>query len=597
MNDRVARGPGGAASGESVFTRFDSGLVSRMWAFIRPHRWTVFVALGCIGLFTLVQISIPLALRYAIDSAVGEVPVPLEVVLGAFMLLVLAYAVFQFLSEWLATRVAQWVIFDLRRAMFIHLHRVPLGVLDRTQVGRLMARLQGDVGALQEFLENSLSALGDLFLLLGIVVVLLALDLRLGVLTLSTLPLLILARALWIPWAKRQYLRAREASSSVNAALAENINGVRTVQENRREDFNFARYRERADENLRAQIGSARASQIMVPAVDLLTGVALAVVVVAGGISLLAGSIGIGVVVAYIFFVQRFFDPIRTLSMQYTQMQRAAAAAQRVFEVLDLPLTLVEKVGAPDLVADEPSIEFRHVGFAYRPGQPVLHDIDLHIAANRTVAIVGPTGSGKTSLVGLVQRFYDPSEGEVLIAGQNLREVSLASLGRNIGMVLQEPFLFSGSILENIRYGRREASVEEVIAAARTVHAHDFIVALPDGYDTLLGQRGRNLSVGQRQLLSFARALLADPRILILDEATANIDSHTELAIQEAMKILLRGRTSLVIAHRLTTVRHADLIVVMQRGRIAEMGSHEQLVARGGLYGALYLSSLNPFDD
>ncbi|PKM30752.1 MAG: multidrug ABC transporter [Gammaproteobacteria bacterium HGW-Gammaproteobacteria-11] len=579
---------------ESIFRRFEGNVAARMWGFVRPHQRLLIVALLCIGIFTLIQVSIPLSLRHVVDTAVGDGSAPLTTAVLAFVALVAGYAVFQFLSEWLATKVAQTVIFDLRRAMFVHVHEVSLTVLDRTQVGRLMARLQGDIGALQEFLENSMSALGDLFLLLGIVVVLMLLDLRLGLLTLSILPVMVIVRAAWIPWAKVKYLRAREASSIVNATLAENINGVRTVQESRREDINFAGYQVKANDNLQSQIESAKASQLMVPVVDLLTGLALAVVVLAGSESLRTGEISIGVIVAYIFLVQRFFDPIRTLSMQYTMMQRASASGQRVFEVLDVPLTLEDKFGAPPLNPDPPTIEFSHVSFGYRKDECVLHDINLCIQANQSVAIVGATGSGKTSLVGLVHRFSDPTSGVIRIAGQDLREVSIESLGKHIGMVIQEPFLFSGSILDNIRYGADWATDEQVVEAARAVHAHDFIVQLPDGYQTQLGQRGINLSVGQRQLLSFARVLVADPRLLILDEATANIDSITELKIQQAMKTLLHNRTSLIIAHRLATVRDADRIIVMDHGRIAESGSHAELLRQGGLYARMHASSLNP---
>ncbi len=579
--------------GDDALTRFDSGIVRRLFGYVHPYRSTLIYALIAVALATAVQVSIPLTVRYAVDSAVGHSVLPLHVVLIGFGVLIVLNGVLGYLQESMSARLAQRVIFDLRRAMFAHLQDVSLSFLDQTQVGRLMARLQSDVNALQEFMENSVSAIGDFFLLLGIVGVLLWMDLSLGLLTLTVLPLLILIRAAWIPWARPRFRRAREASSSANAALAENINGIRTVQENRREAINFERYQVRAKENLDAQIGSSRASQIMVPAVDILTGIAMGIVVIVGGDKVLSGTLGVGVMVAYIFYVQRFFDPIRTLSMQYTTMQSAMAAGHRIFEVLDVPVAISDKPAAVTLKNQEPSIELRNVTFGYRPNQPVLHDVSLYVEPYRTVALVGPTGSGKTSITALIHRFYDVWQGSVLIGGEDVRDLTLDSLGHTMGMVLQEPFLFSGTIIENISYGMPLASQEDVVAAAKAVSAHGFIKRLPNGYDTLLGQRGRNLSIGQRQLLSFARALLADPKILILDEATANIDSFTEHDIQQALKRLLKGRTSLVIAHRLATIRDADLIVVLDDGRIAEQGNHTQLLAKGGFYARLCASSSN----
>jgi ATP-binding cassette subfamily B multidrug efflux pump len=583
--------------GDDALTRFDRGVVRRLLGFVRPYSRTLISALTAVALSTAVQVCIPLTVRYAVDSAVGHSVYPLNWVLAWFGVLIALHAVLGYLQESISAHLAQRVIFDLRRAMFAHLQDVSLSFFDQTQVGRLMARLQGDVNALQEFMENSVSAIGDFFLLIGIIAVLLWMDLRLGLLTLTVLPVLVIVRAGWIPWARPKFRRAREASSSVNAALAENINGIRTVQENRRESVNFERYRQRAQENLDAQIASSRASQIMVPAVDILTGLAMGIVVVAGGDKVLSGSLGVGVMVAYIFYVQRFFDPIRTLSMQYTTMQSAMAAGHRIFEVLDVPVAIRDKPGAIALKDQEPSIELRNVTFGYRPGQPVLHDVSLWVEPYSTVALVGPTGSGKTSITALAHRFYDVWQGAVLVGGVDVRDVTLDSLGHTISMVLQEPFLFSGTILENIRYGVPGAGQEDVIAAARAVSAHGFIERLPDGYQTMLGQRGRNLSIGQRQLLSFARALLADPKILILDEATANIDSFTERDIQQALKRLLKGRTSLVIAHRLATIRDADLIVVLDHGRIVEQGNHAQLIANGGLYASLHAGSHGSFDD
>jgi ATP-binding cassette subfamily B protein len=473
---------------------------------------------------------------------------------------------------------------------------VALTFMDKTHVGRIMSRLQGDVNAMQEFLESSTGTLGDLAMLIGIVIALLLMNLKLGLLTVLVLPALVAIRAIWLPYSKKTFRRARDASSIANGALAENINGIRTVQESRREAMNFELYEEKARENMTAQVESALLTQIMTPTVDILTGLALAVIIVVGGGEVLNQQLEVGAMVTYLFLVQRFFEPVRMLSMQYTVMQRAMAAGHRIFEVLDVPVTIVNKPDAIDLSDIEPTVELDHVTFGYTPERTILHDVSLKVEPRQVVALVGPTGSGKTSITALVHRFYEVDQGRVLVGGHDVRDVSLESLGKVIGMVLQEPFLFSGTIEENIRYNSG-ASLEQIIDAAKAVSAHAFIMRLPEGYQTELGQRGRNISLGQRQLLSFARALVANPKILILDEATANIDSFTELEIQRALKVLFAGRTCLVIAHRLATVRDADKIVVLQQGRIVEQGPHEVLMSNGGLYSRLYSSSHGSFDD
>ncbi|MET3527092.1 ABC transporter ATP-binding protein [Phenylobacterium koreense] len=594
---RKPRASLGSSEGEDIFGTFDTGVAKRFLGMMGPHKRSFMFAVIAVLASAASVVAIPALIGRAVDAAVARDGGLLDRTLIAFAALVVVYSAAFFLEQWLSARLAQRVIFDIRRKMFDHFQDVSLSFMDKTHVGRIMSRLQGDVNALQEFLESSTGAVGDLAMLVGITAVLISMDWRLGLLTLTVLPLLILVRAIWLPFSKKSFRDARDASSTANSALAENINGVRTVQETRREAMNYELYQEKAHENFKAQAGAAWMTQIMVPTVDILTGFAMAIVVVVGGNAVLGGRLEVGVMVAFIFYVQRFFDPVRMLSMQYTIMQRAMAAGHRIFEVLDVKVTIQDKAGALPLQDAPATVEFKDVTFGYDPARPVLHDINLKVNPREVVALVGPTGSGKTSIIALTHRFYEVDKGQVLVGGHDVRDLTLDSLGKTIGMVLQEPFLFTGTIEENIRYNTEGASFEDIVEAAKAVSAHDFIMRLPDGYQTRLGQRGRNISMGQRQLLSFARALVADPQILILDEATANIDSFTEQAIQKALKVLFAGRTCIVIAHRLATIRDADRIIVLQQGRILEQGSHDELMQTGGLYSHLYTSAHASFDD
>jgi len=586
---------------EDIFGRvFDGKVVSRIWKFVEPYRRRVWIAVAAVLVFTLSQLTIPLLIRYAIDH--GMAPgAPGGLLAGIVALFGVAIAInyaASLVQERVTGQMAENVLFDIRRKMFGHLQHVSLSFMDKTEVGRLMSRLQGDVNSMQEFLETSVQSVGDIALLVGIVGVMLWLDWQLAGLVLMVLPVLFGVRVLWLAKARAAFMAAHEANSVTNNALAEAIHGVRAVQAMNRARLNAELYGELANRTYQAQLRASRLAQIMIPIVDSLTGIAMAVVVVAGGMMVASGRIEVGVMVAFLFYVQRFFDPIRSLTMQYSVMQRAMASGHRLTEVLDVEVDVTD---APDAVplgpVDDGSVEFRNVTFGYDPAIPVLKDVSFAVASGERVALVGPTGSGKSSSISLIHRFYDVQEGAVLVGGRDVRGVTQESLGRHIAMVLQEPYLFTGTVMENIRYSSYWASDEDVIAAARAVGAHDFIAAMPGAYDAMLDERGSNLSLGQRQLLSFARALAADAKILVLDEATANIDSYTEMQIQRALQRLLEGRTGLVIAHRLATIRNADRIVVLQQGVKIEEGTHDALMAQRGLYSKLYDLNYASFDD
>jgi ATP-binding cassette subfamily B protein len=579
---------------------FDGIVVRRFWEFVRPYRRMLWIGIVGVLFFTLTQVAIPLLIRHAIDDALlgGAEGVALlhQIIIAFFAVLALNYAA-NVVQEMIVGRIAGHLLFDLRRAMYKHLQYVSLSFMDKTEAGRLMSRLQGDVNALQEFLETSIFAVGDIVLLIGIVAILLWLDTRLGLLTLSVVPALLVVRIIWLPYARQAFLEARETHSTVNGALAENVHGVRTIQELGRETVNFNLFTEKASENLRANLRASQYSNIMVPIVDTLTGLAMAIVVIIGGRMVLADNLELGVMVAFLFYVQRFFDPIRSLTIQYSIMQRAMAAGQRIFEVLDVPISVQDKTDAKTLHPEDKSICFDNVSFAYEADRPVLKNVSFKVAAGETVALVGPTGSGKSTITSLAHRFYDVDEGAIRLGEHDVRDLRQDSLGRHIAVVLQEPFLFTGSVYDNIRYNSLTADRAVIEQAARTVGAHEFIERLPLGYLTELEQRGANLSLGQRQLISFARALVADTPVLVLDEATANIDSYTERQIQKALQGLLKGRTAIVIAHRLATIRNADRVLVLRDGGIIERGTHDELVAAGGLYAQLYQMNYASFDD
>jgi len=586
---------------EEVFSEeFKGDVIKRFFSYVRPYKKQIIPALIAVIIFTITSISIPLIIKNVFDSSLSSENNNINLlylfVVGFFVAVIFNF-ISNYLQEILVGKVAEHVLFDMRTAMYEHLQRVSLSFMDKTESGKLMSRLQGDVAALQEFLHTAVFAIGDFVLIVGIVITMLWLDFRLGLLTMIVIPALLLIRIIWIPFARKAFLRARITSSIVSGALAENINGVRAVQGMTREYVNYDLFDLRAKENLRAALKASKIGVIMLPTVDTLSGIARGIVVIVGGIFVLNGQIETGVMVAFVLFIQRFFDPIRALTMHYSVLQRAMASGERIFEVIDVPVDMSDKEDSIIMDDLEPSIEFDKVTFGYLPDQPVLKNINFKIKPGETVALVGPTGSGKTSTTALVHRFYEIWDGEIRIGGVNISDIKLESLGTNVSMVLQEPFLFSGSIFDNIVYSTKNVSFEKVVDAAKAVGVHNYIMELPDKYETQLEQRGENLSIGQRQLISFARALVRDSKIIILDEATANIDSYTEMQIQNALKVLLQGRTAMVIAHRLATIRDADKIIVLQNGEIIEQDTHDNLMKNKGLYYSLSSLNYSSFDD
>ena len=608
-------GPGRMLSQDIQKPKDVATTLRRFWTYFRPWWYAVALTVVMIVVSTLMQVATaPLTgqvvdcyLLPRADTCWYEPFVTGSIFsgLGGLVLLVIisfiAGALLQGLAFFSMNWAGQRALRRIREDTFAQIHRLSLGYYARNEAGNVMSRITSDTDTIQQTLGFALlSLVSGLLQLLMTAALMLATDPIYALISLSVAPVMILATLYFSNQARKAFRASRQQMGSVNAGLQESIAGMREVQAFNREDETIAQFRTANAANRDANIRAASFTSALNPVLDALGFVAIAIVVVVGGLSLLrqqpllsSGVISLGTIFAFIQYVQRFNQPIQQIALLWTNIQSAVAGGERIFGLLDIKPELVDQQHAAELPPIVGRVVFDGVHAEYLLGRPVLKGVTFTAEPGQMVAIVGPTGAGKTTIVNLIPRFYDVSDGSVTIDGHDVRNVTADSLRRQIGVVLQDSFLFADTVMNNIRYGRLEATDEEVQAVARLVSAHDFIERLPSGYQTLLGERGSGLSQGQRQLIAIARAALANPRILILDEATSSVDTRTERLIQRAFDYLLAGRTSFVIAHRLSTIRNADLVLMVQDGKIVERGTHDQLLTLHGAYYALYMSQFS----
>jgi ATP-binding cassette, subfamily B, multidrug efflux pump len=580
-----------AEGGDQRGQVYNPRVVRRMLVYLRPYMQMMALAFVAMLADAGLTLLAPYLLKVTIDTYISQGN-------QAGLVRISLWTAATFLGLYVATRTEQYLLSlvgqrmlaNIRRDLFYHLQELSLSYHDTHIVGVTVSRVMNDVATINDLLSQGIITLiGDLFVLVGIIVVMLFMNLRLALLAFAVLPLMLLVTIWFSRRARVAFRETRTSVAKVVGGLAEDIAGVRVIQAFGQENTTQENFSAVNEVNRNANISAMSLSFIFLPAIEFLGILATAIVLWFGGRAVGSGQVTLGVLVAFLSYVTRFFQPVQELSRMFTTLQSAMAGGEQVVKLLDTVPDVRDQPDAVDLAEIAGSVKFAHVSFRYRPELPeVLHDVCLEIQPGQTVALVGPTGAGKTSIGNLIARFYDVSDGAVLIDGVDVRTVKQRELHRQIGLVPQDSFLFSGTLADNIRFGRPKATDAEVEQAARLANAHEFITSKPEGYATRIQEGASNLSVGQRQLVCIARAILTDPRILVLDEATSNVDSLTESLIQDALRKLLHGRTAVVIAHRLSTIRNADLICVVQEGQIVERGQHEALLALGGVYAALY---------
>lgn len=565
----------------------------RLIPYIKPHKIQTSLAFFGMVSGTLTNIAIPPLIGFMIDAAIASSSVAdLWFLSILFFGCVTINSVGTYLQSYYIAKVAHSMLVSIRTDLFRHLQKLSLNFYDRQQVGRLMSRVVSDVEQIQQVMTGGIiGSAADILSLVGIILVMFSMDWKLSIVSLSVVPALIILAFFWQKRARVAFLAVRSAISVVNGTLQENVSGVRVVQNMNREPENMKIFESINGSHLDANLKASRLSAGMFPSVEIIVGLSTALVVSFGGWLVIEGAMGVGTLVAFGLFVQRFFDPIRNLTMQYTELQRAMASGVRIFDLFDTQPSIFDSQTARPINNMRGQVSFNNVSFGYTQETTVLDKINIDVSPGETIALVGQTGAGKTTFVSLIARFYDVTEGQITIDGIDIREITMETLAAQTGIVLQEPFLFTGSVEDNIKFGNPSATKEEVVLAAKTAGIHELISQMPQGYQTLIQERGSNLSMGHQQLISIARAVVANPRLLILDEATANIDTQTETVIQSSLKKLLSTRTSFVIAHRLSTIRDADRIAVFEDGKISGIGTHSELLETSKKYRDLHSMS------